>query len=197
MITFVERITVFKFHRLGIVFAQYTSFLQLNSVELASGLTAANFFIHERLGSGWLISFVVAATTIANEVNDHIALEFVAVVHRHLGDKQDRFRVIGVNVQDRRMDHLGDISAILGRARIVLSAGSETNLVVNHNVYGTANAITTGLRHLECLHHYALARESRVTVHNDRKHSAAVGIATTILAGTDRTLNHRRYDFQV
>ena len=70
--------------------------------------------IHHRLCYGRLVSFVVPATSVTDEVNDDVFLELIAVVDRQLGDKNNRFRVIPVNVEYRRLNHLRDVSTVLG-----------------------------------------------------------------------------------
>ena len=69
--------------------------------------------IHHRLCYGRLVGFVVAATSVTDEVNDNVFLELITVVDSQLSDKNNRFRVITVNVEYRRLNHLRDVSAVL------------------------------------------------------------------------------------
>ena len=62
--------------------------------------------------------------SVAYEVDDHISLEGISKIHRQLGNKNYRFRVVGVDMENRRLDHFGDIGAALERA-------SSLRLVVN------------------------------------------------------------------
>ena len=48
---------------------------------------------------------------------------------RDLHDVMDRFRIVGVDMENRRVDHLGDRGAIQRGTRVQLVAGSETDLV--------------------------------------------------------------------
>ena len=70
--------------------------------------------IHHRLCYGRLVGFVVPATSVTDEVNDDIFLKLIAVVDSQLSDKNNRFGVITVNVEYRRLNHLRDVSAVLG-----------------------------------------------------------------------------------
>ena len=85
-----------------------------------------------------------------------------------MGDEQHRFRVIAVNVQDRRLDHLRHISAVLGGTRVQRVANGEANLVIDHDVDGAARLEATGLRHLEGFHDHTLTGECRITVQGNR-----------------------------
>ena len=68
--------------------------------------------IHFGLGEGRLIAFVVAVAAVAEHVDDHVAVEAQAEFHRQLGDVNDGFRIVAVDVEDRRLDHLGDVGGI-------------------------------------------------------------------------------------
>jgi len=100
----------------------------------------ANLFIHPRLGCRGFVGLVMATAAVAHQIDDHVLLEFVAVIHGQLRDEKDRFRVIAVHVQDGRLDHLGHICAVLGRACIVLMTGGETDLVVDDDMDGPADS---------------------------------------------------------
>ena len=69
--------------------------------------------IHHRLCYGRLVSFVVPATSVTNEVDDDILLELITEVDSQLSDKNNRFRVIPVNVEYGRLNHLRDVSTVL------------------------------------------------------------------------------------
>ena len=70
--------------------------------------------IHHRLCYRRLVSFVVSATSVTDEVDDDILLELITVVDSQLSDKNNCFRVVPVNVEYRRLNHLRDVSAVLG-----------------------------------------------------------------------------------
>ena len=50
-------------------------------------------------------------------------LELLAELGRDLGDVDHRFRIVAVDVEDRRLDHLGDVGA--DRATSASGAGSS------------------------------------------------------------------------
>ena len=69
--------------------------------------------------SGWvkrrLVALVVAEAAIAVHVDDHVALERLAELDGELARRDDGLGIVAVDVEDRRLDHLGDVGRI-GRA---------------------------------------------------------------------------------
>ena len=66
-------------------------------------------------------------------------LELLAVVGRDLADPHDRFRVVAVHVEDRRLDDLRHLRRI-GRGARLARARGEADLVVDDDVDGAAGA---------------------------------------------------------
>ena len=184
-------------HRLGLLFGEHALLDQALGVDLAGRGMILDLAVHQRLGTARLVGLVVAATTVADQVDHHVLLELLTEVDRHLGRVQHRVRVVPVDVEDRRLDHLGDVGAVLGGARILRVGGSEAHLVVDHDMDGAAGLVGAGLGHLECLHDHALAGEGGVAVDADRQDLGAVPVVAAILAGAHRALDHRGDDLQV
>ncbi len=197
MITVIQRVTVLLKVLLNVVLGQHALAYQTIGIDITRRGMFGDDVVHQRLSAGRLVSFVVATTTVTNQIDHDVTLELHAVVDRQLGDKQHRFRIIAINVKDRRLNHLGDVGTILGGARIVLTASGKTNLVVDDNVDGAARLVSTGLRHLEGFHDYALPGESSVTMDTDGQHFVTRRVQTTILTSAYGTFNHRRHNFQV
>src|SRR5690625_6983787 len=57
-------------------------------------------------------------------------------------------RIVSIDVEDRCLDGPGNIGGVGGGTRLCRRS-SETNLVVDNHVNGTAGAIATQLRHLQ------------------------------------------------
>ena len=83
-------------------------------IQRAGGWQAADYFIHQRLGDGRFVCFVVSLAAIAEQVNDDILMKPLAKIQRHLCREYDCFGIIAVNMENRRVHHLGDIAAIIG-----------------------------------------------------------------------------------
>ena len=84
-----------------------------------------------------------------------------------VADVHDSFGVIGVDVENGRVDDAGNVRAVWRRARVT-GIGGEADLVVGHDVNGTAGRVVGQVRQMERLVDDALARESGVTVQKDR-----------------------------
>ena len=141
--------------------------------------------VHARLRHRRLIRLVVPTSSITDQVNHNVFIELVAIVDRHLGHKHHRFRVVAVHMKNGRLHHLGDIRAVLGRARIRGLTGCEANLIVQHNMQRAAGPIGAGLRHLEGLHDHALTRKGGVTMDHDRHHRITNRVFAPVLPGSD------------
>jgi hypothetical protein len=96
-----------------------------------------DLFVEERLGEGGLVGLVVAVLAVAVHVDDDVALELDAELEGEAGEVADGLGVVAVHVEDRGLDHLGDIGAVAGGARVV-GLGGEADLVVDDDVQGAA-----------------------------------------------------------
>ena len=79
----------------------------------------ADDLVHHRLRGRRLVGLVVAMAAIADQVDDHVLVELHAVLERQARDEHHGFRIVGIHVEDRRLEHLRDVAAVHGRARIV------------------------------------------------------------------------------
>ena len=68
--------------------------------------------IHQRLGEARLVALIVAEAAIAPHVDDEVALELLAELDRELAGEGHRFGIVAVDVEDRRLDRLGDVRRI-------------------------------------------------------------------------------------
>ena len=160
-----------------------------------------DLLVHHRLGRRGLVGLVVAQAAVADQVDDHVLVEGHAVVQRQLGDEQHGLGVVTVDVEDGRLDHLGDVGAVQGRAGIERVRGSEADLVVDHHVDRAAGAVAAHLAELQAFQDHALAGEGGVAVDHDRHHllerDLVAALAAAFEPGPDRTLDHRINDLQV
>jgi hypothetical protein len=129
-------------------------------------------------------------------MND-VALELLAEFEGELGAPCDGLRVVAVDVEDRRLDHLGDVGAVAGRAGVG-GVGGEADLVVDDDVDGAAGAIAGKLREIEGLGDDALAGEGGVAVDEEREDACgAPRVAADALAGAGLALDHGVDDLEV
>lgn len=111
-------------------------------------------------------------------------MERLAVVHGQLGRPHAGLRIVAVDVEDRRADHLGDVGAVFGGPGM-FGCGGEADLIVDHDVHGAAGAITGQQRQVERLGHHALTGERGVAVQHERQDGELLGLLELVLL--DRT----------
>ena len=167
-------------------------------VDFQRGRMRADYLVHQRLGERRLVAFVVAVAPIAEHVDDHRPLEFHPVFGRHLRRVNHRFRIVAVDVEDQRLDHLGDVGRI-GRGARIARIGGEADLVVDDEMDRAAGAVALQVRQSEAFRHHALSGEGGVAVHQQRQHHCAVvrRCAVLVLLGARLAERHRIDDFQM
>ena len=153
--------------------------------------------VHDGLGGGRLVRLAVAVPAVAHHVDDHVFLEFHAVIQGQIRNIYDRVGVIAVHVKDRGLHHLGDIRAIQGRARIQRVTGSKADLVIDDDMDGAAGAVATGLGQVEGLHHHALSGKSGIAMNDNGQYLGAGLILAPVLARPHGPFHHGVDDLKV
>ena len=153
--------------------------------------------VHDGLGGGRLVRFAVAVPAVAHHVDNHVLLEFHAVIQGQFCDVHDSVGVIAVHVEDRRLHHLGDVRAIQGRTRIQRVAGGKTDLVIDDDMDGAAGAVTAGLGQVEGLHHHALPGKGGVAMDDYGQNLGAGLIKAAVLARPYGPFHYRVDYFKV
>ena len=168
-LAFVELAAVLLDHRVGVGHRDHAFGDQLLGVDLARRRVLADLLVHHRLRRRRLVGFVVAEAAIADQVDDHVLVERHAVVEREARDEQHRFRVVAVHVEDRRLD-----ASSRRRVQYSVERASRGSEIVKPTwllmmmCTRAAGVEAARLRHLQRLHHHALARERGVAVDQDR-----------------------------
>jgi hypothetical protein len=129
---------------------------------------------------------------IAPQIDRHVLLELLAELGGEPRHVHDRFRVVAIDVEDRRLDAARAVGRVGRRARI-RRAGSEADLVVDDQVDRAAGAKAAQLGHLQALVHDALAGERRIAVQQESHDARALGVAFLGLLGADFA-EHDRID---
>ncbi len=167
-------------HLVRTVVRQHALRHQLLAVQAARALVLRDLLVHQRLGQRRRVLLVVTELAEADDVDHDILVELLPVVEHQLGGQHHRLRIVAVDVQHRRLDHLDHVGAVQRRTRVARVAGGEADLVVDHHMHRAAGVVTARLRQRQRLHHHALAGECRVTVHDDRQHRRAARIAAPV-----------------
>src|SRR5262245_43248662 len=141
-------------------------------VELANRALGVDEVVHHRLGHRRVVALVVAASPVADHVDDDVLVERLAELECQPGHPYARLRVVAVDVEDGRLDHPGDVGGVHRRAAGLRRRG-EADLVVHHDVDRAAGAVAAQLGQVEGFRHHALAGERGITVHEHRQHGEA------------------------
>src|SRR6185312_16690895 len=110
-----------------------------------------------------IVGLIVTVPAIANHVDDDVTSEVLPVREGHIRNTDTRLGVVSVDVENRRLNHAGDIGCVSGGTGIV-GQRRETDLIVDDEVDSAPRAIAIELRKIQRLGYHALADESRISV---------------------------------
>ncbi len=196
-LTGIQRVAV-KVHHFSRIFQRRNPILlQTIGVQLTRRRVLLDFLIHQRLGRARLVGFVMAVTAVAHQIDEHITFKGITEIQRNAGDESHGFRVIGVNVENRRLHHFTDVSTVRRGARIQRVGGRKTDLVVNHDPHGAAHFVAPRFRHVQGFLHHALPGHGGIAVDGDRQHFIAARLVQTIQTRAHGPHHHRADDFQM
>ena len=118
-------------------------------VALAHGRALADALVHARLRERGLVALVVPVAPVAVEVDHDVAPERAAELHGQLDHLRDGLGILAVDVEDRDLQHLGDVGRVGGAAPL-LGAGREAELVVDDDVERAPDLVACERRHVSC-----------------------------------------------
>ena len=176
--------------------AQQTLGDELFGVDLTHGWMGRYLPIHDRLSERRLIGFVMAMPAIAPEIDHHIGMELLAKSNCQPRDMDDCLRVITIHMEDRRLNALGNISGIGGKAALLGHRG-EADLVVHDHMDGAAGAPVWHFGQSEGFLHDALAAEGSIAVDEDRNDTGALVVVQVDLFGTNDPFDDRINQFKM
>ena len=101
-------------HGLNCIRLHGTLLHHLFAVARADGVLGPNLLIHQGLGLRRLLGFVVPASPITYEIDYYILTELHPIVRGKLGRKNYRLRIIPIDMEDGRLNHLRNFRAVLG-----------------------------------------------------------------------------------
>ncbi len=114
---------------------------------------------HQRLGVRRFVLLVVAEAPVADEVDDHVLAEALPERHRQPDRRDRRFGVVGVDMDDRHVETLGEIARVPGRTTL-LGIRREAHLVVGDEMQRSPGRVAVEGLEVEGLGDDALAREA-------------------------------------
>ena len=194
---FVQRGTESLDHPLGVIGADDALCRQLVGVKLARAGMGIDLLVHQRLGHHRLVLLVMTELAEADDVDHDVGTEFVPELHRHLRDEGHGFRIVAIDMEDRRLDHLEDVGAI-ERGPVVAQIGrGKADLVVHDQVHRAAGPVAARLREVERFLVDALAGHGGVAMDQHRHHFPLAVGAAAHLPRIDRAAHYGIDDLQV
>ena len=129
--------------------------------------------VQEGLGVGRLVPFVVPVAPVSDEVDDDVVPVRLSVGQRGAGGVNARLRIVGVDVDDRKIVPPGQVGGVARRAAVG-GVGREPDLVVHDDVDRSSHGVSPQARQIERFRHDALRGEGGVAVQQDRHHRLGV-----------------------
>ena len=146
-----------------------------------TGVLALILRRHLGLRVGGLVGLVVAPAAVADQVDQDVVAELVAVGEGEPDGGDAGGDVVGVDVDDRDVEALGEVGRPAGGARLV-RIGREADLVVLDQVDRAADRVAVEALEVQRLRHDALAGEGGVAVQDDRHRRGVVDVRVRALA---------------
>ena len=151
-------------------------------VDLKSGLLFLDLLVHDRVGEHGLIALVMTEPAVAEDVQHHVLVEFLAELGGDAGGVDHGLGVVAIDVEDRRLDHQRDIGGV-GAGAAEMRRGGKADLVVDDDMHGAAGAVAAQTGQAEALGHHALPRKGRVAMQQDAQNRGPVRVVLLILLG--------------
>lgn len=150
---------------------------QLVSVDRQDGRLLLNRLVHLWLSEAGLVSLVVTVSSVTDNIDNHILLESSSPVSSKGTDIVDGLDIVTVDVEDGRIDRLGNIRGVRGRTG-KSGVGGETNLVVDNQVDGATSAVVGEVLHTHGLVDNTLTSKGGVTMEQDTHGRGSVSLVT-------------------
>src|SRR5271156_3294824 len=124
----------------NIFFSKSTLLEEFLNIDIQRRLLVLDDFIHTGLSETRLIGFIVSLFSVAYDINNDISLELLSPIRSKLMDEGDSFSIITIDVENRTIVSLTNVSGIRRRSS---EAGirRESNLIVDDNVDGTSGTV--------------------------------------------------------
>ena len=107
-----QLLAVFFGDAIGLFAGDAAELQQVVEITFAHALALLDRLVQLRLRERRLVAFVVTAAAVAVHVDDDVALELAAEVHRQPHALGDGLGVFAVDVEDRNLQHLGHVGGV-------------------------------------------------------------------------------------
>ncbi len=183
-------------HLLGQCGIHVAALHEAGVVHLARVRVVADHGVHIGLGETRLIAFVVAVLAVAHHVNEHVGIEFLAVLCGQFHGVHHGFGVVAVHVKNGGLHHFGHRGAV-GAGAPFVPAGGETDLVIDDKMQGAAGVVARQLTHLDDFVHDTLAGNGGVAVNENGQDVVVLRAVERIGLGAGEAQYHGVHGFEV
>src|SRR5690606_26490367 len=142
-------------------------------------LLLPDLLVHERLSEGRLVTFIMPMPPVADHVHHDRLVEALPELDGDARAMHDRLRIVAIHMEDRRLDHAGDIGRG-GRGAREARRGGEADLIVDDEMKRAARAVALQPRKPETFGDHALTGEGRIAMKQERQNLRAVLVVTLI-----------------
>ena len=149
--------------RIGLVLREHSFRNELRLVELAHAGMVRDLLDHQGLRVGGLVLLVVTEAPVADEVDHDVLAEPPPVGHREPDRGDRRLGIVGVHVNDRHVEPLGEVGRVARRAALA-RIRREPDLVVRDQVQRAPGRVAADAVQVEGLRDDPLPRERGVAV---------------------------------
>ena len=139
-----------------------------------------NLLVEQRLGDGGIVDFAVTVAAVADQVDDHVGAELVAVFGGEAGYADYGVHIFAVDVEDGDRLAARDAGGEAGGVFFEI-AGGESEQIVDDYVNGAADGVAGKVGVVHGLGEDALSGESGVAVDEQRKIFFASAFAGAVL----------------
>ena len=155
-----------------------------------------DLLVEQRLRDGGIVDFAVTVAAIADEVDDDVGAELVAVFGGEAGDADDCVDIFAVHVENRNRLPARDAG---GEARRVFFevAGGESEQVVDDDVNGATDRVAGKVGVIHGFGEDALSGECGIAVDKQREIFFASAFAGAVLFGARAADGDRIDGFEV
>ena len=187
-------------HRLDILSGQDTLFHEQVSVHRPDGRVFFYGLGCQRLGVTRLVALVVAVPPVSDEIDDDVVVIFRSVRHGESHSRETRLRIVGVDVDDREAEPLGEVAGVPCRPPVD-GQRREPNLIVEDDVDRAARRVPLQPAEIEGFRNHALSGKGRISVNENGNHHRRIPLRVLVVSGVlerpGHALHHRIHELEV
>ena len=137
---------------------------ELVGIEANDTAMASDSPLHCRLRHGRVVATEMTMTPVTYVIDHNVCSELHSIFGRQLRHGHGRIGIVGVDVNDRRVDCARDVRAKQGRSRVPRMRYGRADLIVQDQMQGSADAVPARLGKVERLGDHALRGERGIAM---------------------------------